>query len=196
MGGLPCLCPSLLSWISFLLLGPRTVPSWEEASQVPRLPPPVHKTKVPLAMASSLFQVHELPSSYPQGSGPSTGSPEKGKQAMVYQERERGEVLDMDFKALRIPREKGGCRERGEALGSSLSWMCLSGADGLSSSRQLMEVSQLLRQYQARGFGALPAEDLLLYLKRLEHGGYKPGRKLDWGNGPGRTEGVRIFFIK
>ncbi|KAM6174903.1 centrobin [Erethizon dorsatum] len=102
--------------------GPQTVPSWEESSQVPRLPPPVHKTKVPLAMASSLFRVHELPSSYSQGSGPSAGSPEKG-------------------------------------------------ADGLSSSRQLMEVSQLLRQYQARGWGALPAEDLLLYLKRLEHSG-------------------------
>jgi centrobin len=36
-----------------------------------------------------------------------------------------------------------------------------------------MEVSQLLRLYQARGWGALPAEDLLLYLKRLEHSGYK-----------------------
>ena len=39
-----------------------------------------------------------------------------------------------------------------------------------------MEVSQLLRLYQARGWGALPAEDLLLYLKRLEHSGYQPGR--------------------
>lgn len=38
-----------------------------------------------------------------------------------------------------------------------------------------MEVSELLRLYQARGWGALPAEDLLLYLKRLEHGGYAPG---------------------
>ncbi|XP_004857523.1 centrobin isoform X4 [Heterocephalus glaber] len=102
--------------------GPQTVPSWEEASQVPRLPPPVHKTKVPLAMASSCFRVHEVPSSYSQGSGPSTGSPEKG-------------------------------------------------ADGLSSSRQLMEMSQLLRQYQARGWGTLSAEDLLLCLKKLEHGG-------------------------
>ncbi|EPY73959.1 centrobin-like isoform 1 [Camelus ferus] len=46
-----------------------------------------------------------------------------------------------------------------------------SGGDGLASSRQLMEVSQLLRLYQARGWGALPAEDLLLYLKRLEHSG-------------------------
>ncbi|XP_023579118.1 centrobin isoform X2 [Octodon degus] len=100
--------------------GPRTVPSWEESFQVPRLPPPVHKTKVPLAMASNLFRVHEFPSSCSQGNGPSTGSPEK---------------------------------------------------DGLSSSRQLMEVSQLLRQYQARGWETLPAEDLLLYLKRLEHGG-------------------------
>ncbi|XP_027628945.1 centrobin isoform X2 [Tupaia chinensis] len=40
------------------------------------------------------------------------------------------------------------------------------GADG-----QPREVSQLLRLYQARGWGALPAEDLLLYLKRLEHSG-------------------------
>uniref|UniRef100_A0A4X1V784 Centrobin n=1 Tax=Sus scrofa TaxID=9823 RepID=A0A4X1V784_PIG len=102
--------------------GPLTVSSWEEAPQVPRLPPPVHKTKVPLAMASSLFRVHELPSARSQGGGPSGGSPERG-------------------------------------------------GDGLASSRQLMEVSQLLRLYQARGWGALPAEDLLLYLKRLEHSG-------------------------
>ncbi|XP_017705976.1 PREDICTED: centrobin isoform X2 [Rhinopithecus bieti] len=102
--------------------GPLTVPSWEEAPQVPRIPPPVHKTKVPLAMASSLFRVQELPSSHSQGSGPSSGSPERG-------------------------------------------------GDGLTLPRQLMEVSQLLRLYQARGWGALPAEDLLLYLKRLEHSG-------------------------
>ncbi|KAB1265165.1 Centrobin [Camelus dromedarius] len=106
--------------------GPLTVPTWEEAPQVPRLPPPVHKTKVPLAMASSLFRVHELPSAHSQSGGPRGGSPERG-------------------------------------------------GDGLASSRQLMEVSQLLRLYQARGWGALPAEDLLLYLKRLEHSGYQPG---------------------
>lgn len=40
-----------------------------------------------------------------------------------------------------------------------------------------MEVAELLRLYQARGWGALPAEDLLLYLKRLEHGGYELGRE-------------------
>ncbi|XP_045442509.1 centrobin isoform X5 [Pipistrellus kuhlii] len=101
---------------------PLTVPSWEEAPHVPRLPPPVHKTKVPLAMASSLFRAHELPSTHLQSSGPSSGSPERG-------------------------------------------------GDGLPSSRQLMEMSQLLRLYQARAGGALPAEDLLLYLKRLEQSG-------------------------
>ncbi|XP_070250264.1 centrobin isoform X2 [Myotis yumanensis] len=101
---------------------PPTVPSWEEAPHVPRLPPPVHKTKVPLAMASNLFRVHELPSTHLQSSGPSSGSPERG-------------------------------------------------GNGLASSRQLMEMSQLLRLYQARGWGALPAEDLLLYLKRLEQSG-------------------------
>ncbi|XP_015418069.1 PREDICTED: centrobin isoform X2 [Myotis davidii] len=98
---------------------PPTVPSWEEAPHVPRLPPPVHKTKVPLAMASNLFRVHELPSAHLQSSGPSSGSPERG-------------------------------------------------GDGLASSRQLME---MLRLYQARVWGALPAEDLLLYLKRLEQSG-------------------------
>lgn len=74
---------------SVLLLGSRTVSSWEEAPQVPRLPPPVHKTKVPIAMASSLFRAHELPSSHLQGSGLSSGSPERGKQARVCQEKER-----------------------------------------------------------------------------------------------------------
>ncbi|XP_045842025.1 centrobin isoform X2 [Meles meles] len=44
------------------------------------------------------------------------------------------------------------------------------GGDGLAPAGQLMDVSQLLRLYQARGWGALPAEDLLLYLKRQEHG--------------------------
>ncbi|XP_039087442.1 centrobin isoform X2 [Hyaena hyaena] len=95
--------------------------AWEEAPQVPHLPPPVHKTKVPLAMASSLFRAHELPPSHAQSSGPHAGSPERG-------------------------------------------------GDGLAPAGQLMDVSQLLRLYQARGWGALPAEDLLLYLKRQEHG--------------------------
>nr|XP_055160979.1 centrobin isoform X4 [Nyctereutes procyonoides] len=97
------------------------VPSWEEAPPVPHLPPPVHKTKVPLAMASSLFRGHELPSSHSQSSGPSGGSPERG-------------------------------------------------GDGPAPTGQLMDVSQLLRLYQARGWGALPAEDLLLYLKRQDQG--------------------------
>ncbi|XP_032287848.1 centrobin isoform X6 [Phoca vitulina] len=97
-------------------------PSWEEAApHVPHLPPPVHKTKVPLAMASSLFRVHEPPSSHSQSSGPGGGSPERG-------------------------------------------------GDGPAPAGQLMDVSQLLRLYQARGWGALPAEDLLLYLKRQEQG--------------------------
>ncbi|XP_032136279.1 centrobin isoform X1 [Sapajus apella] len=122
--------------------GPLTVPSWGDAPQVPRLPPPVHKTKVPLAMASSLFRVHELPSSHSQGSGPSSGSPERG-------------------------------------------------GDGLTFPRQLMEVSQLLRLYQARGWGALPAEDLLLYLKRLEHSG-TDGRG---DNGPRRNTDSRLGEI-
>ncbi|ELR57032.1 Centrobin [Bos mutus] len=127
--------------------GPLTAPSWEETPQVPRLPPPVHKTKVPLAMASSLFRVHELPSAPSQSGGPSGGSPERG-------------------------------------------------GDGPASSRQLMEVSQLLRLYQARGWEALPAEDLLLYLKRLEHGGggYHPGRKgrRDWVQGIWTVNGKSV----
>lgn len=97
------------------------VPSWEEAPPVPHLPPPVHKTKVPLAMASSLFRGHELPSSHSQSSGPSGGSSERG-------------------------------------------------GNGPAPTGQLMDVSQLLRLYQARGWGALPAEDLLLYLKRQDQG--------------------------
>lgn len=56
----------------------------------------------------------------------------------------------------------------------------LSGTEALNSPRQLMDVSELLRLYQARGWGALPAEDLLLYLKRLEHGGYEPGTGRNW----------------
>ncbi|XP_063512353.1 centrobin isoform X7 [Pongo pygmaeus] len=71
--------------------GPLTVPSWEEAPQVPRIPPPVHKTKVPLAMASSLFRVHELPLSHSQGSGPSSGSAERGEHVLVYQGKKEGQ---------------------------------------------------------------------------------------------------------
>lgn len=73
----------------FPLLGPLTAPSWEEAPQAPRLPPPVHKTKVPLAMASSLFRVHELPSAHSQSGGSSDGCPERGKQVMVYRQIKR-----------------------------------------------------------------------------------------------------------
>ncbi|XP_026986753.1 centrobin isoform X1 [Sagmatias obliquidens] len=119
--------------------GPLTAPSWEEAPQAPRLPPPVHKTKVPLAMASGLFRVHELPSAHSQSGGSSDGCPERG-------------------------------------------------GDGLAPSRQLMEVSQLLRLYQARGWGALPAEDLLLYLKRLEHS----GTDSRGDNAPRRNTGSRL----
>ncbi|XP_017387032.1 centrobin isoform X3 [Cebus imitator] len=66
-----------------------------------------------------------------------------------------------------------------------------SGGDGLTFPRQLMEVSQLLRLYQARGWGALPAEDLLLYLKRLEHSG-TDGRG---DNGPRRNTDSRLGEI-
>ncbi|XP_040485918.1 centrobin isoform X1 [Ursus maritimus] len=44
------------------------------------------------------------------------------------------------------------------------------GGDGLAPAGQLMDVSRLLRLCQARGWGALPAEDLLLCLKRQELG--------------------------
>lgn len=50
-----------------------------------------------------------------------------------------------------------------------------------------MDVSQLLRLYQARGWGALPAEDLLLYLKRQDQGRYWPG-----GRGEGQTDRSRV----
>uniref|UniRef100_A0A9L0R3T5 Centrobin, centriole duplication and spindle assembly protein n=1 Tax=Equus caballus TaxID=9796 RepID=A0A9L0R3T5_HORSE len=65
------------------------------------------------------------------------------------------------------------------------------GGDGLASSRQLVEVSQLLRLYQARGWGALPPEDLLLCLKRLE-----PGRTDSQGdNVPRRNTDSRLGEI-
>uniref|UniRef100_A0A452QLG6 Centrobin, centriole duplication and spindle assembly protein n=1 Tax=Ursus americanus TaxID=9643 RepID=A0A452QLG6_URSAM len=44
------------------------------------------------------------------------------------------------------------------------------GGDGLAPAGQLMDVSRLLRLCQARGWGTLPAEDLLLCLKRQELG--------------------------
>ncbi|XP_022380433.1 centrobin isoform X3 [Enhydra lutris kenyoni] len=59
------------------------------------------------------------------------------------------------------------------------------GGDGLAPAGQLMDVSQLLRLYQARGWGALPAEDLLLYLKRQEHSRYQPGGQCRMGRGGG-----------
>lgn len=78
------LAPFPDSRTSFLLPGLLAGPSWEEAApHVPHLPPPVHKTKVPLAMASSLFRVHEPPSSHSQSSGPGGGSPERGTWAVA-----------------------------------------------------------------------------------------------------------------
>ncbi|KAK2507501.1 hypothetical protein MC885_008700 [Smutsia gigantea] len=126
--------------------GPLPIPSWEEASRVPCLPPPVHKTKVPLAMASSFFRVHELPPTQSQSSGPRDGSPER----------------------------------------------C---GDGLISPRQLTEVSQLLRLYQARGWGALPTEDLLLYLKRLERSGLCGRMDSQGDNVPRRNADSRLDEI-
>ncbi|XP_025136427.1 centrobin isoform X1 [Bubalus bubalis] len=67
------------------------------------------------------------------------------------------------------------------------------GGDGPASSRQLMEVSQLLRLYQARGWEALPAEDLLLYLKRLEHGGGRPDSRGE--NAPRKNTDSRLGEI-
>lgn len=110
-GGPPWLfSPFPDSLISFLLLGPLPVPSWEEAPQVPHLPPPVHKTKVPLAMASNLFRVHELPSTHLQSSGPSSSSPERGKQVVVYWEIKRGGVGcgARELRPFWVPRELGG----------------------------------------------------------------------------------------
>ncbi|XP_022380435.1 centrobin isoform X5 [Enhydra lutris kenyoni] len=134
--------------------GPLAVPSWEEAPRVPHLPPPVHKTKVPLAMASSLFRAHELPSSQSQSSGPSGSSPDTGTRAVASRDIDRGRL---------------GAEPVPGTEGPSGFPLRLSGGDGLAPAGQLMDVSQLLRLYQARGWGALPAEDLLLYLKRQEH---------------------------
>lgn len=65
----------------------------------------------------------------------------------------------------------------GRRTGARLPICCSPGGDRPASPKQLMEVSQLLRLCEARGWGALPAEDLLLYLKRLEHSGYGPGKR-------------------
>uniref|UniRef100_A0A6I8PFL1 Centrobin, centriole duplication and spindle assembly protein n=1 Tax=Ornithorhynchus anatinus TaxID=9258 RepID=A0A6I8PFL1_ORNAN len=61
---------------------------WEDARPVPRPPPPVHKTKVPLAKTTSLFRGPEAPRSPTQGrggrggrTGDPPGSPEKGELA-------------------------------------------------------------------------------------------------------------------
>lgn len=154
------LAPLLDCRISSFLLGPLAVPSWEDAPRVPHLPPPVHKTKVPLAMASSLFRAHELPSSQSQSSGPSGSSPDTGTRAVASWDIDRGGL---------------GAEPVPGTEGPSGFPLRLSGGDGLAPVGQLMDVSQLLRLYQARGWGALPAEDLLLYLKRQEHGRYQPG---------------------
>lgn len=157
--------------ISSFLLGPLAVPSWEDAPRMPHLPPPVHKTKVPLAMASSLFRAHELPSSQSQSSGPSGNSPDTGTRAVASRDIDRG-GLGVEP----VPGTEG-------PFGFPLH---LSGGDGLAPTGQLMDVSQLLRLYQARGWGALPAQDLLLYLKRQEHGRYQPGGRWQGGAAHGQ----------
>nr|XP_020822153.1 centrobin isoform X4 [Phascolarctos cinereus] len=101
--------------------GPLMVPPWEEAPPLPQPPPPVHKTKVPLAKASCLFRVCEPPATPPQSCSHEGRSPERG-----------GEGRPI-------------------------------------SPQQLAELSRLLRQYQARGNGGPPTEDLLLYLRGSEH---------------------------
>ncbi|XP_056673530.1 centrobin isoform X9 [Monodelphis domestica] len=58
--------------------GPLMVPPWEEAPPLPQPPPPVHKTKVPLAKASCLFRVPEPPPTSPQSYSHGGCSPERG----------------------------------------------------------------------------------------------------------------------
>lgn len=127
LSGRTCLgfAPFPDSWIPFLLLGPLTIPSWEEASRVPRLPPPVHKTKVPLAMASSLFRVHELPSTQSQSSGPGNGSPERGKLVMVCQGMMRGGLwLWSEHLELRWDKGSGEGPQDDSRADMFLRWRC------------------------------------------------------------------------
>ncbi|XP_038624724.1 centrobin isoform X2 [Tachyglossus aculeatus] len=67
--------------------GPPGSPQWKDARSIPRPPPAVHKTKVPLAKTTSLFWGPEAPRSPTQGRGgcggqarDPPGSPEKGRE--------------------------------------------------------------------------------------------------------------------
>ncbi|XP_074081643.1 centrobin isoform X2 [Macrotis lagotis] len=72
--------------------GPLMVSPWEEAPPLPRPPPPVHKTKVPLAKASSLFRVPELPPTPPQNYSQEGCSPESGGEGRSISPRQLAEL--------------------------------------------------------------------------------------------------------
>ncbi|XP_036624964.1 centrobin isoform X3 [Trichosurus vulpecula] len=72
--------------------GPLTVPPWEEAPPLPRPPPPVHKTKVPLAKASCLFRVPEPPPTPPPSYSHEGCSPERGGEGRPISPRQLAEL--------------------------------------------------------------------------------------------------------
>ncbi|XP_044528024.1 centrobin [Gracilinanus agilis] len=72
--------------------GPLMVPPWEEAPPLPRPPPPVHKTKVPLAKASCLFRVPEPPPTSPQSYSHGGCSPERGGEGRPISPRQLTEL--------------------------------------------------------------------------------------------------------
>ncbi|XP_072497255.1 centrobin isoform X2 [Notamacropus eugenii] len=72
--------------------GPLTVPPWEEAPSLPRPPPPVHKTKVPLAKASCLFRVPEPPPTPPQSCSHEGCSPDRGGEGRLISPQQLAEL--------------------------------------------------------------------------------------------------------
>ncbi|XP_051851714.1 centrobin isoform X4 [Antechinus flavipes] len=72
--------------------GTLTVPPWEEAPPLPRPPPPVHKTKVPLAKASCLFRIPEPSPTPPQSYSHESCSPERGGEGRPISPRQLAEL--------------------------------------------------------------------------------------------------------
>ncbi|XP_031821323.1 centrobin isoform X3 [Sarcophilus harrisii] len=72
--------------------GTLTVPPWEEAPPLPRPPPPVHKTKVPLAKASCLFRISEPSPTPPQSCSHESCSPERGGEGRPISPRQLAEL--------------------------------------------------------------------------------------------------------
>ncbi|KAJ1071575.1 hypothetical protein K5549_001867 [Capra hircus] len=167
----------------------RPFPEEDPGSEGEGLPPPSQLQGLKHFLHQLLEtapQSHENPSvdQLPPKPGPLT--------APSWEETPQVPRLPPPVHKTKVPLAMASSLFRVHELPSAPSQSCGPSGGSPERGKQLMEVSQLLRLYQARGWEALPAEDLLLYLKRLDHCGGTDSRG---ENAPRRNTDSRLGEI-